>query len=60
MNGTYKAKDKRLIAYLAKANELQSTFDEFSLFQVPRLENTQADSLASLGSIIQANGPKSI
>ena len=39
-----------MIAYLAKAKLLQSNFDEFTIQQVPRSENSRADILASLGS----------
>ncbi|KAK0570410.1 hypothetical protein LWI29_000764 [Acer saccharum] len=59
MNGTYEARDQRMSAYLNKAKQLQSTFDEFSIEQIPRSENTRADALASLGSTT-TNGSKSI
>ena len=59
MNGSYEVKDKRMAAYLAKAKQLQSTFDEFTILQVPRSENAQSDALANLGSTTN-NRPKSI
>ncbi|KAK1563196.1 hypothetical protein Q3G72_023904 [Acer saccharum] len=46
-------------AYLTKAKQLQSTFDEFTVQQIPRSENARADALASLGSTT-TNGSKSI
>ncbi|KAK0597366.1 hypothetical protein LWI29_024562 [Acer saccharum] len=36
--------------YLVKAKQLRSTFDEFTIEQIPRSENAQTDTLASLGS----------
>ena len=59
MNGTYKARDRRMSAYLNKVKQLQSTFDEFSIEQIPRAENTRADALASLGSTM-TNNSKSV
>ncbi|KAK1584217.1 hypothetical protein Q3G72_030878 [Acer saccharum] len=59
MNGTYEAKDQRMSAYLIKAKQLQSTFDEFSVEQIPRSENARVDALASLESMT-TNGSKSI
>ena len=59
MNGLYEGKDQRMTAYLAKAKYLQSTFDEFTIQQIPRSENTRADELASLGSTA-TNSSKSI
>ena len=59
MNGTYEARDQRMSAYLIKAKHLQSTFDEFSIEQIPRSENARADALASLGSTA-INGSKSV
>ena len=35
MNGLYEARDQRMTAYLAKAKQLQSTFDEFTIQQIP-------------------------
>ena len=41
-----------MISYLAHVKKLQLSFDEFNITQVPRLENSHADSLANLGSPI--------
>ncbi|KAK0593633.1 hypothetical protein LWI29_020599 [Acer saccharum] len=59
INGTYEARDRRMLAYLNKVKQLQSTFDEFSIEQIPRTENTRADALANLGSTT-TNNSKSI
>ena len=59
MNESYKARDQRMSAYLAKAKQLQSTFNEFIIQQIPRSENARADALASLGSTTM-NASKSI
>ncbi|XP_060972410.1 uncharacterized protein LOC133038318 [Cannabis sativa] len=49
-----------MTAYLEKTKELQSTFDEFTVSQVPRENNSHADALANLGSSIQTTSPKTI
>ncbi|KAK0578575.1 hypothetical protein LWI29_012719 [Acer saccharum] len=59
VNGTYEARDQRMSAYLNKVKQLQSTFDEFSIEQIPRSENTRADALANLGSTT-TNSSKSV
>ena len=50
--GTYSAREAKMISYLAHVKKLQTAFDEFNITQVPRLENTLADSLANLGSSV--------
>ncbi|KAK0595504.1 hypothetical protein LWI29_007317 [Acer saccharum] len=60
MNGTYEARDRRMSAYLNKVKQLQSTFDKFSIEQIPRAENTRVDALASLGSTTTTNNSKSV
>ena len=52
--GTYSAKDAKMISYLAHVKELQSSFNKFNITQVPRLENSHADSLANLVSSVLA------
>jgi len=59
MNGSYEARDQRMSVYLIKAKQLQSTFDKFTIEQVPRSENARADALANLGSTT-TSGLKSI
>ena len=53
MNGTYEAKDCKMLAYLNIVKELQAEFDNFNIQQVPRESNTQADALAGLGAIFR-------
>ena len=60
MQGSYQARDSKMTAYLEKTKELQSTFDEFTVSQVPRENNSHADALANLGSSIQTTSPKTI
>ena len=52
--GTYQARDAKMISYLAHVKKLQSSFDEFNITQIPRLENNHADSLANLSSSVPA------
>ncbi|XP_057790809.1 uncharacterized protein LOC131007914 [Salvia miltiorrhiza] len=60
MQGSYQAKDAKMIAYLSKTKELQLSFEEFTLSQVPRGDNSHADALTNLGSSIQTTQPKVI
>ena len=53
VNGTYEAKDYKMLAYLNIVKELQAEFDSFNIQQVPRESNTQADALAGLGAIFR-------
>ena len=52
--GTYQARDAKMISYLAHVKKLQLSFNEFNITQVPRLENSHADSLANCGSSVPA------
>ncbi|XP_062102814.1 uncharacterized protein LOC133812978 [Humulus lupulus] len=60
MQGSYLVRDNKMTAYLNKTKELQSVFDEFTINQAPRGENSHADALANLGSSIQTTDPKTI
>ncbi|XP_057780030.1 uncharacterized protein LOC130998612 [Salvia miltiorrhiza] len=60
IQGAYQAKDAKMVTYLGKVKELQSSFEEFTIAQVPRGDNSHADALANLGSSIQATEPKTI
>jgi hypothetical protein len=51
VNGSYKAKDAKMATYLKHVKELQGEFDSFTIRQVPREMNVQADALAGLGSV---------
>jgi len=48
VKGELEARDVRMQEYLNQARHLQSRFDSFSLYQIPRIRNTHADSLATL------------
>ena len=50
--GTYQAKDSNMIAYLAHVKELQSSFEEFNIVNVPRLENGHVNALTNLGLVV--------
>ena len=50
VNGSYVAKDSKMIDYLKIANSLFQKFESYTLSQVPRDQNTEADALAGLGS----------
>nr|XP_043611674.1 uncharacterized protein LOC122583320 [Erigeron canadensis] len=49
-NGSYTVRGEKLIAYLEIVKTLAKHFDSFSIEQVPRQENIDADALAYLGS----------
>ena len=46
----YQVRGEKMAAYLQKAKDLLSTFSSFTIRQVPREQNTQADALARLAS----------
>ena len=50
VKGELEAMDVRMQEYLNQAMHLQSRFDSFSLYQIPRSRNTHADSLATLAT----------
>ncbi|KAL5554977.1 hypothetical protein UlMin_037213 [Ulmus minor] len=52
LHGTYQARDLKMASYLDHVKNLQSTFEEFNIVQVPRLENSHADALVNLSSFI--------
>ena len=56
VNGKFKVQDERMHGYLAKVKWAQAQFKSFVLKQIPRGQNSHADSLAmlatSLGSIL--------
>src|SRR5690606_23904584 len=52
--GTYHGRDLKMSSYLDHVKTLQSTFKEFNIVQVPRLENSHVDALANVGSSIPA------
>ena len=48
VKGELEARDMRMQEYLSQVRHLQSGFESFNLLQIPRSENTHADSLATL------------
>ena len=58
--GTYQARDLKMASYLEHVKTLQSTFKEFNIAQIPRLDNSHADALANLVSSIPTTESQSI
>jgi len=56
----YQAKDDSMIQYLAVAQRLIKKFKSCKLTQIPREQNSQADTLANLGSALETNSQMSI
>ncbi|CAL2246250.1 unnamed protein product [Prunus armeniaca] len=54
------AKHPRMILYLDKVQELLKAFPTFTIQQVPQVENTHADALASLRSALDTQFKRSI
>jgi ribonuclease HI len=52
-NGSYAAKSEKLIKYLEILKKLSLYFEVFSITQVPREENAEADALANLASSLK-------
>ncbi|KAJ9547133.1 hypothetical protein OSB04_019676 [Centaurea solstitialis] len=50
ISGEFQAKDSKMISYLKIAKDKIAQFDKFSIEQIPRDLNMQADALANLGS----------
>ena len=50
VNGELEARDLRMQEYLSQAKHLQSSFESFTLQQIPRSRNTHVDSLATLAT----------
>ncbi|XP_074327814.1 uncharacterized protein LOC141665730 [Apium graveolens] len=53
VKGCYEAKDSKMVAYLDITKRLTNCFDNFSIQQVPRENNVQADALAGLGVVLK-------
>ena len=58
--GTYQARDLKMASYLEHVKTLQSTFEEFNIAQIPRLDNSHVDALSNLGSFIPTTESQSI
>ena len=50
VKGELEARDVRMQEHLNRARHLQSGFDSFSSYQIPRSRNTHTDSLATLAT----------
>ena len=50
MKGKLEIRNIRMQEYLSQVRHLQSRFESFNLLQIPRSENTHADSLATLAT----------
>ncbi|KAL0444710.1 UNVERIFIED_CONTAM: hypothetical protein Slati_2193700 [Sesamum latifolium] len=53
VEGTYEAKEESMIQYLQQIIDLKSKFHHFQIIQIPREENTKADSLSKLASSLE-------
>ncbi|XP_074327523.1 uncharacterized protein LOC141665439 [Apium graveolens] len=53
VKGSYEAKDPKMAAYLDITKSLINYFDNFSIQQVPRENNVQADALDGLGAVFK-------
>ncbi|XP_017233034.1 uncharacterized protein LOC108207080 [Daucus carota subsp. sativus] len=53
VNGSYEAKDTKMLSYLDIVKQLRRSFDVFNIRQVPRELNVQADALAGLGVVFK-------
>ncbi|XP_074355065.1 uncharacterized protein LOC141693796 [Apium graveolens] len=53
VNGSYEAKDPKMITYLDITKKLMNYFKTFNIQQVPRENNVQADALAGLGLFLK-------
>uniref|UniRef100_A0A803LM12 RNase H type-1 domain-containing protein n=1 Tax=Chenopodium quinoa TaxID=63459 RepID=A0A803LM12_CHEQI len=60
MNGEFAAKDSKMVLYLDFAKSLATKFSTFTIKQIPRNKNTQADALANLGSALRKSKFSSI
>ncbi|GJT95375.1 reverse transcriptase domain-containing protein [Tanacetum coccineum] len=60
VNGTYVAKEPNMVKYLEKVKNLASTFQEFTIKQVPRGENKKADALSKIASTSFAHLSKQV
>ncbi|XP_075655144.1 uncharacterized protein LOC142625351 [Castanea sativa] len=56
-NGDFEARDERMQGYLAKVRQAQVHFKSFTLKQIPRGQNSHADSLAMLATSLRSNFP---
>ncbi|XP_031262491.1 uncharacterized protein LOC116120659 [Pistacia vera] len=57
IQGSYHAQDPKMTLYLNLAKELQSSFEEITITQVPRTKNSHVNALANLGSTLKTQYP---
>ncbi|XP_077249161.1 uncharacterized protein LOC143888604 [Tasmannia lanceolata] len=50
IQGTYEARDERMIKYLSQVRQLSTKFKSFEVVRIPRTENTKADVLSKLAA----------
>ena len=60
VKGELEARDERMQGYLSQVRHLQSSFESFSLLDIPRSGNTHADSLATLATSSAQSLPRVI
>ncbi|XP_031282092.1 uncharacterized protein LOC116140629 [Pistacia vera] len=60
LQDTYQICDSKMTSYLSMVKELQAQFDEFSIVQIPKAENSHANALANLGSALKCSSQSSI
>ena len=57
VNGDFEARDERMQGYLAKVQNARAQFKGFVLKQIPRGQNSHADSLAMLATSLGSSLP---
>ena len=60
VNDEYQAREEKMAAYLQKAKELLVSFSSYTISQIPRSQNVEADTLARLASTREADPLKFI
>ncbi|XP_074271115.1 uncharacterized protein LOC141595041 [Silene latifolia] len=60
VNDSYEARDSRMMAYLDLEKELTLRFVTFNIKQIPRDQNAEADTLATLGATFTAGAMSTI
>lgn len=53
VNGLYEAKDAKMITYLSIVGNMHGCFKRFTIQQIAREANTEADALAGLGAVFK-------
>ncbi|KAL0437553.1 UNVERIFIED_CONTAM: hypothetical protein Sradi_0463200 [Sesamum radiatum] len=53
VEGAYEAKEESMVQYLQQIADLKTKFHYFQIIQIPREENTKADSLSKLASSLE-------